>query len=313
MTLATDKTAQADQPCRAGEKLAGSNLTLRIGDIRFTMASQSLDLLLEVPSSARQFLVDSEVAADCVIQARWGAVPETVPGSHVFDSGYLWRQYSDGSEQVFRFQTSRFGPMPYKECRVREDFRQAEVVLHRDYLDWGQPVYPLEYPLDEILMLNLLSQSGGVEVHSCGIEDEDGRGYLFLGQSGAGKTTSARLWDSRPGVRILSDDRIILRYLDGCLWMYGTPWHGEGRFARPARTRLNHIFFLGRGAVNSVRPMAAAETVARLMSCSFLPYHNRSGLDFTISFLQQVTEAVPCLELRFVPDEHVVDFVRQTV
>ena len=244
------------------------------------------------------------------IDARWGTVPEALPGNLVFDSGGLWRQYRDGSDQIFRFHSAVFGALPYKECRVREDFRSGEVVLNRDYLDVGRPVYPLEYPLDEILMLNLLSQSGGVEVHSCGIEDQDGRSYLFLGQSGAGKTTTARLWDGLPGVRILSDDRIILRVLDGHLWMYGTPWHGEGEFANPARARLDHIYFLGRGPTNVAIPLRSAEAVARLMTCSFLPFHNQSGLDFTLGFLQQVTQLAPSAELRFVPDRRAVDFVR---
>jgi hypothetical protein len=298
-------------------------LSLGIGGIRLTVASQSRDLLLDVPSPAHQFLVDSPVngespdesADGCTIEASWGAIPAAAPGDLVFDSGGLWQQFSDGSGSrgtghVFRFRSSFYGPLPYKECRVDADFRHARVVLSRDYLDCGQPVYPIEYPLDEILMLNLLSQSRGIDVHACGIEDSDGRGYLFLGQSGAGKTTTARLWDAIPGIRILSDDRIILRFVDGCLRMYGTPWHGEGQFASAPGARLDHIYFLGRGPMNEATPMAPTEAVARLMACSFVPFHDRAGLEFTLEFLQQVTRAVPVAELRFVPDGRVRDFIR---
>jgi hypothetical protein len=32
----------------------------------------------------------------------------------------------------------------------------------------------------------------------------------------------ARLWKDVPGVTVLSDDRIILRKMDGRIWMFGT-------------------------------------------------------------------------------------------
>ena len=47
------------------------------------------------------------------------------------------------------------------------------------------------------------------------------------------------------------------------------------------------------------------------MACSFVPFHSRSGLDFTLAFLEQVTRSVPCAEFRFVPDERAVDCIRE--
>ena len=70
---------------------------------------------------------------------------------------------------------------------------------------------PLEYPLDELLWIHRLSMGEGVEVHGCGVIAPDGRGLLLTGHSGAGKSTSSRLWSQHDGARVLSDDRIILR------------------------------------------------------------------------------------------------------
>ena len=79
-----------------------------------------------------------------------------------------------------------------------------------------------------------------------GLVDPEGRGHLFVGQSGAGKSTMARFWAGREGVRILSDDRIILRQIRGEIWMYGTPWHGEARHALPEKARLAGYIFCNR-------------------------------------------------------------------
>ncbi len=202
-------------------------------------------------------------------------------------------------------------PEPYKTASFNAEFTSGDICLRSACFRTDQPVYPLEYPLDELLMVNLLAQGRGVEVHGCGVLDSDGKGYLFLGQSGAGKSTMARLWTRGAGPHILSDDRIILRMLDGRLWMYGTPWHGEAELASAQRTPVDRILFLARGERNEIAPLAEADAVARLMACSFVPFHSRSGLDFTLAFLQQVTRAVACAELRFVPDERAVDFVRE--
>ena len=72
-------------------------------------------------------------------------------------------------------------------------------------------------------MINLLGDGRGLVVHGCGMFDGSDEAYLFVGQSGAGKTTMARLWHAEPGVLILSDDRVILRSEPDGVWMYGTP------------------------------------------------------------------------------------------
>src|SRR5205823_7896354 len=112
------------------------------------------------------------------------------------------------------------------------------------------PPQPLDYPLDELLMISLLARGRGVEVHGCGVIDTNGVAYLFPGHSGAGKSTIARLWRDQ-GATILSDDRLILRLRDGRVWMYGTPWHGEEQFATAASAALSRIYFLQHAPFNA--------------------------------------------------------------
>lgn len=54
---------------------------------------------------------------------------------------------------------------------------------------------PLEYPLAEVLMICLLAQGRGLMFHACGIDD-NGRGYLFAGNSTHGKSTMGRNRDA---------------------------------------------------------------------------------------------------------------------
>jgi hypothetical protein len=288
---------------------AAQRLTVSIAGISVSTFSFDPAMRLEATGATRRFLVD-EAEPEVSVQAEWGELSEEAGGELVFDSGALWKLYREAEGYVFRFVTPALGAIPYKSAAFNHDFTLGRVTMHRPYFETERALYPLDYPLDELLMLNLLARGRGAELHSCGVVDATGKGFLFLGQSGAGKTTTARLWEQREGVEILSDDRIILRRMNGETWMCGTPWHGEGELARPDKAPLAAIFFLRHGARNELHSLARVEAAARLFSCGFPTFHDAAGLDFTLAFFDEVTAAVPCHELSFLPDASAVDFVR---
>ena len=67
-------------------------------------------------------------------------------------------------------------------------------------------------------------------------------GYLFVGQSGGGKATTARLGQKARGIRDLSDDRIILWCLEARIRMCGARWHGEAKPVVPRKLRQLQSF-----------------------------------------------------------------------
>ena len=195
----------------------------------------------------------------------------------LFDSGGgLWRLYRAGGGRQFVFTSPPFGARPYQAARFSDDFTEGEVEVRRDVFASRLPLYPLHYPLDELLMVHLLARGRGIEVHGSGFVDADGQATLFAGQSGAGKTTMARLWLGEPDVTILSDERVILRREGETIWMYGTPWHGDGHIVNPGRGRLTRIFFLRHAPANAVTPLSATQAIARSVLVRLCPV-SRSG------------------------------------
>jgi len=149
----------------------------------------------------------------------------------------------------------------------------------------------------------------GAETHACGILNPSGEAYLFAGQSGAGKTTMARLYQKTNQVKILSDDRIVLRRKNHGIWMYGTPWHGEAELASPEKGRLTKIFFLRHGEKNRLVPLGKAEAVSRLFTSCFPPFYHQQAIEFILAFFDEVVKTIPCYELTFFPDERVAGFI----
>jgi hypothetical protein len=287
-----------------------SEARLQIADMTIAIISKTSGPDIGLDAGLREFSVQ-DVTPDLSIEACWQNLDNCTKGQLVFDSGGAWKLYLKDDCFWFHCSAPALGEIPYKVARLDPDFSRGHVYLHQPFFEIGKPVYPLQYPLDELLILNLLSQGRGAEVHACGIVDTDNNGYLFVGQSGAGKTTMARLWAEDPGIRVLSDDRIILRWDRAQLWMYGTPWHGEAVFASAARAPLKQIYFISHGDKNSLNSMSGAESAASLFTCSFPVFYSSGGLKFTIDFYGSVANAIPCNKLSVVPNREVIAFIRR--
>jgi hypothetical protein len=276
--------------------------SLRVGGltVRVEAAAPGLRFLV---NASRHFLV-ADVHPDLELRVSVRPLEARADGPLIFDSHATWRLHECEGQHVYRLFDPRLGPAPYKEAWIARDLATGDVLLHPDFHPAGEPVDPLQFPLDELLFLHLLTARGGVELHACGVVAPSGRGYVFAGQSGDGKTTTARLWERVPGATVLSDDRIVVRRDASGYVIHGTPWHGEAELATPASAPLAAISLLARGEQNYLEPLTPGASVAGLLSRSILPRQlsDRAAMDATLGFLEGLVREVPCRRFRFVPD-----------
>ncbi len=265
--------------------------------------------------SLEPFRVETE-ESEVTIQVEWVSSLTRKAGNQIFDSGATWRLYRDESQLRFDFSSRIFGDQPYKRLFVDEEFRRATLQLNaKSFSGFPGAIAALDYPLDELLIMHRLTQEKAIELHSCGIVRPDGTGNLFVGHSGAGKSTTTRLWTASEDVDVLSDDRIIVRRDPsdkvGCMRMYGTPWHGEAAYASPGSAPLTRIFLLEHGYGNVLTRLSASQAVAELFARSFVPFHRHEYLESALDFLQDVASAVPCYRYAFEPNQAAVERIRE--
>jgi hypothetical protein len=245
------------------------------------------------------------------LHTHYGRLPDAELGRKVFDADGIWVLYRD--QQQERWGISLHLPTrSATPCRVaifEHDFCAGDIYLQNDGPRHHRSLSPLGHPLDQVLMVHLLSRGRGVLLHACGV-GRDGRGIIFVGVSGAGKSTLANLWRGQKDVTLLSDDRVIVRERGGRFWAYGTPWHGDARAASPEGAPLDQIFIIRHAAENSAARLAPADASSRLLARSFPTFWDAPGMAFTLEFLEKLSRTVPCYDLGFVPDASVVDFVR---
>jgi hypothetical protein len=234
------------------------------------------------------------------------------PEAQLFDSGSVWRLYQSGDKFQFDFTTPVLGDDPYKRMIVDDHFTAATLLLSDRRFKTHDAGSSIEYPLDELLIMHRLTREKAVELHGCGISmSRNNPGVLFIGHSGAGKSTTARLWTSHHDAEILSDDRIILRDHAGEISMYGTPWHGEAAYASPAKSPLTRIFILEHGQGNVITRLTRIQAVSELFARSFVPFHRHEYVDHALSFLESVVDTIPCYRYSFEPDQRAVETILQ--
>ncbi len=225
--------------------------------------------------------------------------------SKIFDSGTHWRLHKSSLGTVLVL-----GPAsepPSRIVIINRKFQKIDV-----FIDPGTPLptaqnFLVEWPIGQVLMVCLLAQGGGLMAHACGI-DHQGKGYLFMGNSGHGKSTMAELWGGH-GI-ILNDDRIVVRYKKGRFWIFGTPWHGDYSQVSPRGVPLDKVFFLHRSNHDSVIPVASFPAISMILTRSFPPLWDKKAMSFTLDFVARLADAVPCFNLGFVPDVGVLNFVQ---
>jgi hypothetical protein len=232
--------------------------------------------------------------------------------SPVFDAGDgQWLLCRQGDKQVLHVFASAANYYPRRLAILNADWTAGDIyITPQPGLPSPFP-YPLLYPLEQLILLNLLARGQGVLLHASAVLDEAGRAFLLVGSSGVGKSTLSRLWLKQKGTALLNDDQVVVRR-DGLQFMvYGTPWGGDTEAVSPRGAPVHGIFFLHHADHNSAVARRPVLAVSDLVTQSFPSFYSRAGVEFSLSFLGQLVQLVPCYDLYFVPEASAIDLLRR--
>lgn len=165
----------------------------------------------------------------------------------------------------------------------------------------------------KMLIANLVSLYNGVMIHACGIKIEDS-GIIFIGDSGSGKSTIAKLWRRKYDNSILSDECIIIRKIKKHFYIFGTPWHSDVREVNNGPVPLRGIFFIKHAKNNTVTPKNSINAVSSLLfSNSHITILDQLEIKHRLQFFDELINEIPCYELGFVPNNEVIKIIRDVI
>jgi hypothetical protein len=280
------------------------NLTFRIGSISIGLVG-SKDWQYSGQEPFQQFLSAAPPQASYSIKT--SPIPVKPLKHPVFETGRGWCLYADQGRKTIWAQSQYRNPLLVGS--FTPDFESGEIFTTESTLDKNKYSFPFNFPMGELVIINLLGNGNGLMLHSCSVVDGDS-GIVFAGYGSAGKSTTSRLWNNLDGVKVLNDDHNIVRKINGQFRVFGTPWHGQGGIARPDDAHIKKMFILKHAADNKAVLLSPAKAAAELLVRTFAPLWSTSAMAFTLQFLDELCHAVPCYELGFVPDQSAVEYVR---
>ncbi len=143
----------------------------------------------------------------------------------------------------------------------------------------------------------------------------DGKGYLFLGKSGTGKSTHSRMWlSSFDDVELLNDDHPVIRvYESGEVMVYGSPWSGKTPCYKDKSVCVAAVVRISRAPYNRARRLSTIEAYASLLpSLACIPWDKElsDAIDRT---MQSVIKSVGSWIMQALPDKNAAEVCRDAV
>jgi hypothetical protein len=168
----------------------------------------------------------------------------------------------------------------------------------------GESLDPMEYPADGLILYYLTVRKGDIMLHASGIS-YSGKGYIFSGISGTGKSTMAKLW-SESGAKVIHDDRLILRNESGRYIMHNTPVYDNDT---PLSSPVDEIFLIGHGQKNEIVPLSGASCVAMFIANCIQHNWSREIVSGLLESALMLCNKIPVTRLFFKPDRNIIDFI----
>ncbi|UKK79275.1 MULTISPECIES: hypothetical protein [Segatella] len=166
-----------------------------------------------------------------------------------------------------------------------------------------------------MIMFALATADKDTVLFHAAVVSYEGRGYIFLGPSGTGKSTHASLWLQHiAGTALVNDDNPVVRIdEDGSAMVYGSPWSGKTPCYRNVHYPLGAIVLLSQADCNKIQRLSGVYAyVALIESISGKRWDERiaDGLHQTENAL---ASSIPVWHLECLPDEEAAILCNETI
>ena len=224
------------------------------------------------------------------------------------DAAFIWL-YKRGDRYAFGF--SNHANDPTSVLVIDSNYRNGKLFVEKT-----QALPLLAFGINNSLMLLFALNTARLNtllIHASVIRYR-GNGFVFLGKSGTGKSTHARLWlENVEDTSLLNDDNPVIRLEDDGVFVNGSPWSGKTPCYKNERIKLKAIVRLSQAPMNRIVKLNRLEAYASLISsCSCMKWV-RSMSDGVCDTVEKVIGQCGCYFLECLPDKQAALLALHTV
>ena len=213
------------------------------------------------------------------------------------------------------------GKTIYEYLMTRE-IRAGYFVMNQDYTE-GE-YYPCPriggwttlFQVNTSLMIQYTFATAGLStllLHAS-VTRYQGRGNLFFGVSGTGKSTHSRLWhDFVPESDLMNDDNPVIRFEKGQCLVYGSPWSGKTLCYRNVVAPVNALVRLEQYPLNQIERLQPLQAYASVIAAVSTIRWNHDIMSLLVPTIECVAMTIPCFQLKCRPDEEAVQVCKKAI
>ncbi len=261
-------------------------INLKIGFINFCITCEYPAIRKIIKKTyKRYFAEEGNDAVNIVIHCK--KFPEVVlrDSDFVYSGTPDWKFYKLNGKNVFIF----YHPPPSRRLAVFDSkYKDGKIYLE-------SIINPLEYPLLDFFLVNILLLRKGILLHACAAICK-GKGILFAGYSGTGKTTIGNIL--RPGNIVLADECVAVQKVGKHYFMYGITAQNF-KEVKQHIVKVDRIYIIQHAETNLILPLSH-KTISILFfgNCSFLPRWDINNMvEYHLDFCVSMAEEIPCFLL----------------
>lgn len=217
--------------------------------------------------------------------------------------------YRIGDDWLFRLAPVKYVPI-CAELRISADYSVGRLVMLNN--DLRSAVFAFNNAM-MLCYAFRTSSEGTLQMHSS-VVVKNGRGYMFLGKSGTGKSTHSSLWlNHLQGCHLLNDDNPIIKIVNGTATVFGSPWSGKTPCYKQENVPIGAIVSLEQFGENRIERLSPIRAYADLYSSCSGFRAEKSIADGLHSTMEKIIAAVPFYHLKCLPDKEAAVLCCQTI
>lgn len=180
------------------------------------------------------------------------------------------------------------------------------------YVNDDSPKFAVDNAL--MIMFALATANRNTALFHGAVVSYQGKGYMFLGKSGTGKSTHARLWLKHiAGTELVNDDNPVVRlYEDGAV-IYGSPWSGKTPCYKNLQMPLGAVVQLEQAPANEISRLNGLMAYAVLVPSISGKRWDKTIADGLHKTENGMAKTVPAFYLKCLPDQAAAELCNRTI
>ena len=176
---------------------------------------------------------------------------------------------------------------------------------------WITPGFPVSSAIRAACEAGMTMRDG-MPLHASLVE-KDGYGVVFLGPSGMGKSTQAKLWVEYQGADFIIGDRPGLRRINGQWIGFGMPWDGKDAIKQQKQVPIRALISLEQAPENSIRRLTKQEAMMVLLNQVMMPMWDDAAMALLTPLMGQLASEIPFYHLKNLPNKEATELTREAI